>query len=85
MIEIELLTMAGCDNCESAKAVLEKLQRELPGLKLSIVDVAEHPEAARKHMLMAAPGIVINGRLEFSGGVREEALRRKVEELTEKK
>jgi len=84
VIEIELLTMAGCDHCESAKVILGKLQKELPGLKVSITDVAEHPEVAQKHMLMAAPGIVINGRLEFSGGVKEEALRRKVEELTKK-
>lgn len=83
-MNIELLTMEGCDHCESAKVILGKLQKELPGLKVSIIDVAEHPEVARKHMLMAAPGIVINGSLEFSGGVKEEALRRRVEELKEK-
>lgn len=83
MIDIELLTMAGCDHCESAKVILGKLQKELPGLKVSIIDVAEHPEAARKHMLLTAPGIVINGRLEFSGGVKEEALRRRIEGLPE--
>lgn len=84
MINIELLTMAGCDHCESAKVTLDKLQKELPGLKVSIIDMAEHPEAVQKYMLMTAPGIVINGRLEFSGGVKEEALRKRVKELKEK-
>lgn len=81
MIEIELLTMPGCAHCAGAKAILERLQKEMPDLKVTIIDVTEHPEIAQRYMLMSAPGIVINGRLEFSGGVREEALKKKIQSI----
>ncbi|MBI5286084.1 MAG: thioredoxin family protein [Deltaproteobacteria bacterium] len=83
MIDIELLTMPGCAHCAGAKTILEKLQKEIPDLKVTIIDVTEHPETAQRYMLMSAPGIVINGKLEFSGGVKEEALRNKIKKLLE--
>lgn len=85
MIEVELLTMPGCVHCASAKTMLEKLQKEMPDLNVSIIDVSEHPEVAQRYMLMSAPGIVINGKLEFSGGVKEEALRNRIKKLLEGK
>lgn len=81
MIEIELLTMPGCPHCAGAKAILEKLRKEMPDIKVTIIDVTEHPEVAQKYMLMSAPGIVINGKLEFSGGVREEAIKKKIQAI----
>jgi len=36
---------------------------------------------AAEYMLMSAPGIVINNKLEFTGGVTEEQLRAKLNEL----
>ncbi len=81
MINIELLTMPGCAHCATAKTLLEKLQKEMTDLKVSIIDVAEHPEAAQRYMLMSSPGIVINGKLEFSGGVREDALRKRIKDV----
>lgn len=81
MVTIELLTMPGCTHCAAAKNILDRLLKEFPGLKVSVTDVTEHPEAAQKHMLMSAPGIVVNGRLEFSGGVKEDALRKRIREL----
>ena len=53
-----------------------------PEMVVEIIDVIETPEAAQKYMLMSAPGVVVNGKLEFVGGVKEEALRKKIEELT---
>lgn len=80
MINIELLTMPGCTHCAAAKTLLAKLQKEMPDLQVTITDVTEHPEAAQKYMLMSSPGIVINGKLEFSGGVKEDALRKKIKD-----
>lgn len=78
MMKIELLTMPGCAHCAAAKVVMEKIKGEFPEMELEIIDVTEHPELSAKYMLMSAPGVVINGKLEFSGGVKEDELREKL-------
>ncbi|TET43844.1 thioredoxin [candidate division TA06 bacterium] len=81
MIKVEVLTMPGCTHCASAKETVEKIQDDFPEMKVEIIDVTEHPEVSQKYMLMSAPGIVINGKLEFTGGVKEELLRKKLNDL----
>lgn len=81
MIKVELLTMPGCGHCAAAKETIEKIKGDFPEMEVEIVDVTENPEVAQKYMLMSAPGIVINGKLEFTGGVKEEVLRKRLEEL----
>ena len=81
MIKVELLTMPGCGHCAAAKETVEKVKVDFPDMEVEILDVTEHPEVAQKYMLMSAPGIVINGKLEFTGGVKEDVLRKRLEEL----
>ena len=81
MIKLELLTMPGCAHCAAAKKTIEKIKGDFPEMSVEIVDVTENPEVAEKYMLMSAPGIVLNGKLEFTGGVTEEALRKRLNEL----
>jgi len=81
MIKVEFLTMPGCAHCASAKAIMEKIKPDYPEMEVETIDVAEHPEVSGKYMLMSAPGIVINGKLEFTGGVTEEQLRAKLDEV----
>ncbi len=38
------------------------------------VDITQHPEVAVKYRVMSTPAIAINGRLEFLGVPREDAL-----------
>ena len=47
----------------------------LEGLRFDEIDVTQHPEVAVKYGVMATPAIAIDGRLEFSGVPREDALR----------
>lgn len=81
MMKIELLTMPGCGHCAAAKETVEKIKAEFPELEVEIFDVTENPELSQKYMLMSAPGVVINGKLEFTGGVNEEELREKLSGL----
>lgn len=74
-MEVKLLTMPGCEHCAGAKAALERLRSEFPGMMLDIIDVTEHPEEAQRYGLMSAPGVVIDGKLVLSGGVDEKKLR----------
>lgn len=82
MIKVELLTMPGCGHCASAKETIKKVKDDFPDMMLEVIDVAEYPNVAQKYMLMSTPGIVINGKLEFTGGVTEVALRKRLNELT---
>lgn len=81
MIKVELLTMPGCTHCAAAKKTIEKIKGDFPEMSVEIIDVTENPEAAQKYMLMSAPGIVINGKLEFTGGITEEAIKKRLKEI----
>jgi len=65
--------------CGTTKALVATLIQEasagLEGLQLDEVDVSERPDVAVKYGVMSTPAIAINGRLEFSGVPREDALR----------
>ncbi len=65
--------------CGTTKALVATLIQEasagLDRPELHEVDVSERPDVAVKYGVMATPAIAINGRLEFSGVPREDALR----------
>lgn len=46
---------------------MERQQSAFPGLSYEIVDVTEHPEVALEYGLLSTPGVVIEGKLEFTG------------------
>jgi small redox-active disulfide protein 1 len=79
MTSIKVLTIPGCAHCPEAKALAYKMKEEMPELEVEVIDVLKHPEVAARYQLMSAPGIVINDKLEYVGGVpKEEELRRKL-------
>ncbi len=80
MVKIEILTTPDCVHCGAAKRLLEKVKKDTPNVEVEIIDVTEHPEFVQKYMLMSAPGIVIEGKLEFMGVPNEEELRKKIRE-----
>jgi hypothetical protein len=55
--------------------LVEEAKAEIPDLHLEEVDITEHPEVAVKYRVMSTPALAINGKLEFLGVPREEALR----------
>lgn len=61
--------------------MIEKLRSEVPRVCLIEVDIAEHPEIAVKYRVMATPAIAINGKLEFTGVPKEDALRERIVRL----
>jgi glutaredoxin len=57
-----------------ALRLIEDAKREMPDLELKEVDITQHPAVAVRHGVMSTPAIVINGRLEFLGVPRGDAL-----------
>ena len=79
MVNVKVLTMPGCAHCPEAKELVYRIKEDMPDLEVEIIDVSKHPEFAVKYSLMSAPGIVVNDKLEYIGGVpKEEELREKL-------
>ncbi len=78
MAEVKVLKSPGCSRCAQAVMLVRKLQGEMPGISIEEVDITEHPEEVLKHQLMMSPGIVINGKLEFTGVPKEDELKQKL-------
>jgi len=68
-MKIEILTTPDCVNC----SVVEKMLDEM-NIPYEIIDVTEKPEYLEKYPIFTAPGIVINGNLEFTGIPKKEKL-----------
>jgi len=61
-MNVEILTTPDCSNC----SVVEKMLDEM-GVSYNVIDVTEKTEYLEKYKIFTAPGIVINGNLEFIG------------------
>lgn len=55
-------------------ALIEKAKTEVPDVHVEEIDVAANPAVAVKYRVMSTPAIAINGKLEFTGVPREDAL-----------
>ena len=47
-------------------------------IKNEIIEITKNPKILQKYQVMTAPGIVINGKLEFTGIPKEEELWKKL-------
>jgi glutaredoxin len=70
-MKVEVLTTPGCSNCE----VLEKMLENL-GISYDLIDVTEKSEYLERYPIFTAPGLVIDGKLEFTGIPRLEDLKK---------
>ena len=69
MVSVQILTTPGCSSCVKVEKMLDDL-----GVKYKVIDVTKKPELVTKYGFMTAPGVVINGKLEFSGVPSKKAL-----------
>ena len=70
-MKVEVLTTPGCSNCK----VLEKMLDNL-GISYDLVDVTEKSEYLERYPIFTAPGLVIDGKLEFTGIPKMEDLKK---------
>lgn len=69
MVTIQILTTPLCTSCAVVERMLDKM-----GVKYELIDITKNPEVLQKYPIMAAPGVVINGKLEFVGVPKEQEL-----------
>jgi glutaredoxin len=68
-MKVEILTTPDCTNCNVVEKMLDEMK-----IPYEIIDVTEKPEYLEKYPIFTAPGIVINGNLEFTGIPKKEKL-----------
>lgn len=61
MKKIEIMTTPGCSNCSVVERMLDELN-----FSYDIIDVTEKPEYLEKYPIYTAPGVAIDGKLEFT-------------------
>ena len=62
LMKVEILTTPACANCSVVERMLDEM-----GIPYQVIDVTEKPEYLQKYPVYTAPGVVINGKLEFTG------------------
>lgn len=70
-MKVEVLTTPGCSNCK----VLEKMLDNL-GISYDLIDVTEKSEYLERYPIFTTPGLVIDGKLEFTGIPKIEDLKK---------
>lgn len=83
MTEVLFITVPNCAQCAKAKKVIEKVQPDFPDMKVTYIDVTQQPEILQTHRVLSSPGIVINGKLEYTGGLDEITFRARLKQLHE--
>lgn len=77
MVKIEILTTPGCGSCVKVEEMLDEMK-----VKYKIVDITKNQDILTKYQVMTAPGIIINGKLEFQGVPSKEKLKKKIKEVS---
>ena len=70
-MKVQVLTTPSCSNC----TILEKMLNKL-GISFDLIDISERPEFLERYPIFTAPGLVINGKLEFTGVPKLEDLKK---------
>ena len=73
-MKVEVLTTPDCSNC----SVVEKMLDEMK-VSYEVIDVTEKPEYLEKYPIFTAPGVVIDGKLEFTGVPKKKELIEKIQ------
>lgn len=73
MVTVQILTTPLCTSCAVVERMLDKM-----GVKYELIDITKNPGVLQKYPIMAAPGVVINGKLEFVGMPKEQELAKQI-------
>jgi hypothetical protein len=59
-----------------------RVQYDFPDMKVEYIDVTQRPDILQKYPLMSAPGIVINGKLQYPGRLEKSSFGALLENLS---
>jgi glutaredoxin len=67
--KVEILTTPGCTTCNIVEKILDEMK-----IPYEVIDITEKPEYLQKYPIYTAPGVIIDGKLEFTGVPKKEKL-----------
>lgn len=73
MATVQILTTPSCTGCAAVEKMLDRM-----GVQYVMIDITKNQEILQKYPIMSAPGIVIDGKLEFVGVPSERELAGKI-------
>ena len=83
-MKVELVSAPGCVHCKEVETILEEIKPDFPALEVEIVEMLtpKGQEMIQKYQIMASPGIVIDGDLFATGGVKKDQLVEKLKSIS---
>jgi hypothetical protein len=60
-----------------------KVQPDFPDLTVETINLVDHPELAVQYGVMVSPALVVNEKVAFVGGVKEDQLRENLMQIRE--
>lgn len=83
-VTISVLFSPGCHVCKLFEEYWRTIEKDWPNVKFRMVSVLDPDgqEMAGKFMILASPGIIINGELWATGGFDKQKLIDKLKELS---
>lgn len=67
---IEVLTTPDCSSCKTLEKMLDEMD-----MKYDLVDVTKQTEYLEKYPIFTAPGLVVDGKLAFTGIPKKDRLK----------
>jgi len=83
-VKLEELSSPGCHICKQFEEFWHSIEEDWPNVTYKNVDVTtlKGQEIAGKYMIMASPGIILNGELWSTGGYNKNKFLEKLKELS---
>jgi len=81
---LEELSSPGCHICRQFEEFWHLVEKDWPNVTYKNIDVTtrEGQEMVQKYMIMASPGIILNGELWATGGFNKNKFVEKLKELS---
>ena len=82
-IFLEILSSPGCVHCAEFKKYWESVNAQFPEVEMSEIDLTSDKgqEMVSRYVIMASPGVIINGELFSTGGVDKEKFEAKLKSM----
>jgi len=84
-VTLEELVAPGCQICRRFEEFWHSLEKDWSNISFRKIDVTtpEGMEMAKKYMIFASPGIILNGELWATGGFDKNKFVQKLKELSQ--
>ena len=82
-IILEILSSPGCVHCAEFKKYWESVKAQFPEVEMSEIDLTSDKgqEMVSRYVIMASPGVIINGELFSTGGVDKKKFEAKLKSM----